>query len=160
MSQLNYGYGIPKAVAGQKADISPIDVVVARKNSAADGALKFGMAAAVGTQAGNEVVVPSTTNKKIDGVVLHAQNVEQERMGGVELKKNDELGIIQHGHVWVRLKDSEPTPTYHAPAYVCIEAGDDAGTFTATQGTDNTDTVDIGAVFGNQSEDGLAIIEF
>lgn len=50
-AQMNYSFDTPKGVAGGKVDLA-YDEVVTRQNEEADGVLKFGMAAAVGTSAG------------------------------------------------------------------------------------------------------------
>lgn len=161
--QLNYNYGTPKAIPGQKADISPIDVVVARLNTEDDGDIRFGMAVAPATGKENSAIaLPTGATTEIAGVVLHGQNYEQDMSGAVIIKKNDTLGVIRKGHVWARLKDNETEPKYGTKAYVVIN-GDGVGCFTATEDVGNT--LDIGATFGNASEidavthKGIAIVE-
>ena len=58
-AQLDYGYSTPKGVTGGKVDIA-YDEVITRKNEEADGVLKYGMAAMVGTSKGTGVKVPAT----------------------------------------------------------------------------------------------------
>lgn len=53
-AQLDYSYTTPKGVAGGKYDIA-FDEVITRKNEEADGVLKYGMAAMIGTNAGSDV---------------------------------------------------------------------------------------------------------
>ena len=76
-AQLDYGYSTPKGVAGGKVDIA-YDEVITRKNEEADGVLKYGMAAMIGTSKGTGVKVPVTgaTADQIEGIVLHAANTE------------------------------------------------------------------------------------
>lgn len=153
-AQLDYGYGTPKGVAGGKADIA-YDEVITRKNEEADGVLKYGMAAMVGAAKGTGVKVPvsGTTAEQIEGIVLHAANTEQDMKGRVVVPNNASVGILRKGRIWGRTA-SDATPTYNAKAYVVVD-GDDAGTF-----TDKAEgTVDIGARFGNASDDGIAVIE-
>ena len=210
-AQLDYGYSTPKGVAGGKVDIA-YDEVITRKNEEADGVLKYGMAAMVGTSKGTGVKVPATgaTADQIEGIVLHAANTEQDMKGKVIVPNNASVGILRKGRIWGRTS-KEAAPTYKAKAYVVVD-GDDAGCFTdqsaaysayikaesgdagakevvadtatptATQikvsgVTPVLDgyvpavgdyvvskqlhgaTVDIGAKFGNASDDGIAVIE-
>ncbi len=153
-AQLDYGYSTPKGVAGGKVDIA-YDEVLTRKNEEADGVLKYGMAAMVGTVKGTSVKVPisGTTAEQIEGIVLHAANTEQDMKGKVIVPNNASVGILRKGRIWGRIA-SDATPTYKAKAYVVVD-GDDAGTF-----TDKAEgNVDIGARFGNASDDGIAVIE-
>lgn len=156
-AQMNYNYGTPKGVPGGKFDIA-FDEVITRQNEEADGILKYGMAAMVGTNAGHTVKVPvaGTTADKIEGIVLHAANTEQDMKGKVNVAKGASVGIVTKGKVWGRLADAD-APTYGAKAYVVI-SGDDAGCFTATADTTTNTTVDIGATFGNASDTGIAVI--
>lgn len=152
-AQLSYGYSTPKGVAGGKADIA-FDEVITRKNEEENGVLKYGMAAMVGTAAGSGIKVPATgcTAAQIEGIVLRAANTEQDMEGNVVVKKNASVGILRKGYVWGRLA-TDATATYGATAYVVV-TGADAGTF-----TDKADgNVDIGAKFGNASDEGIAVI--
>ena len=129
-AQMNYSFDTPKGVAGGKVDLA-YDEVVTRQNEEADGVLKFGMAAAVGTSAGSTVKVPAagTTKAQIEGVVLHAANTEQDMSGKVILKKDVSVGIMRKGHVWGRLAGGAVT-SYSGIAYVVLD-GKDAGCFTS-----------------------------
>ena len=139
-AQLDYSYTTPKGVAGGKYDIA-FDEVITRKNEEADGVLKYGMAAMIGTNAGSDVKV------------LRAANTEQDMNGHVVVKKCASVGIVRKGRVWCRLA-SDAEPAYGAKAYVVV-TGKDAGTFTHTEGSN----VDIGATFGNAKDDGIAVVE-
>lgn len=162
-AQMNYSFDTPKGVAGGKVDLA-YDEVVTRQNEEADGVLKFGMAAAVGTSAGSTVKVPAagTTKAQIEGVVLHAANTEQDMSGKVILKKDVSVGIMRKGHVWGRLA-ADAVTTYAQTAYV-VTSGKDAGAFTHLEtqtGDDGAANLDIGAKFGNVSDtdNGIAVIE-
>lgn len=152
-AQKDYRYSTPKGVPGGKVDIA-FDEVVTRINEAEDGALKFGMAAVVGSSPGHNVTVPGTgaTAGGFDGVVLHHPNTEHGQDGVVRIKKDATVGIMRKGHVWARTADGI-TPAYGEKAYVCI-TGDDAGAFTNVA----DGALDVGAVFGNASDDGIAVI--
>lgn len=141
-AQLDYGYAIPKATPGQKVDISD-DTCISRMNEEADGVMKFGMAVAVGEKAGKGVkLATGATADTIEGVVLRAENTEQDMKGKTVIAKGTIVSVITQGKVWVRIpKDVQPT--YGAKAYVIV-SGDDTGSFTPTEGTN----VDIGAKFG------------
>lgn len=152
-AQLDYNYGTPKGVPGGKVDIS-FDEVITRNNEAEDGVLKYGMAAAVGTVPGVNVTVPgaNTTVGQIEGVVICHPNTEQDMKGNVIVKQNVSVGIMRKGHIWGRVADGIE-PSYGEPAYVSI-TGDDAGTFTNVA----DGALDIGATFGNATDDGIAVI--
>lgn len=160
-AQLNYGYGTPKGVAGGKVDIA-YDEVVTRMNEEADGVLKYGMAAVAGASKGTGVKLPTsgTTADQVEGVVLHAANTEQDMKGRAVVPNNASVGILRKGRVWGRTA-SDAKPSYHAKAYVVV-SGNDAGTFTdkANQtGEGSPANLDIGALFGNAFDDGIAVVE-
>lgn len=165
--QLDYGYSTPKAVPGAKVDLVD-DVVEARINDENDGVVKYGTAVAVGASAGHSVkkTTATTTAAQIDGVVICHPNTEQDMNGNVVVKKNATLGVMKKGHIWGRLAvastsegvDTYVTPTYGATAYVCVE-GANAGCFTPTaSSTSGSKTVDIGAKFGYESDNNIAVI--
>ena len=152
-AQTNYSYSTPKGVAGGKVNLFH-DEVITRQNEAQDGALKYGMAVKVGTAPGSNVTVPTegTTATQIEGVVLAHPNTEQDTKGKVVVKNGVSLSVMTKGCVWGRLA-KDVTPTYNSKAYVVV-SGEDAGTF-----TDKADgAVDIGAKFGNETDDGIAVI--
>lgn len=153
-AQLDYSYSTPKGVPGGKFDIA-FDEVVTRRNEAADGVLKFGMAAAVGTNKGTDVTVPSsgTTAAQIEGIVIYHPNTEQDMGGKVVVKNNASVGIMRKGHIWGRIA-ADITPAYGETAYVAV-SGDDAGAFTNVA----SGALDIGAKFGKYTDDGIAVIE-
>ena len=152
-AQTNYGYSTPKGVAGGKVNLFH-DEVITRQNEAQDGVLKYGMAVKVGTVPGSNVTVPNagTTKEQIEGVVLAHPNTEQDMKGKVVVKNGTSLSVMTKGCVWGRLATGA-TATYGNVAYVVV-TGDDAGTF-----TDKADgAVDIGAKFGKDTDDGIAVI--
>ena len=153
-AQLNYNYSTPAGVPGGKFDIS-FDEVATRSNEEEDGVLKYGLAVFEGTTAGKQIKLPTAdaTAATFEGVVIALPNTEQDMEGMVTIKKNRALSIMRHGHIWGRLA-KDATPTYGATAYVVL-SGDDAGCFTA----ESTGTLDIGAKFGNATDDGIAVIE-
>ena len=152
-AQLNYNYGTPKGVPGGKYDIA-FDEVVTRKNENEDGVMKYGLAVAIGTDKGNGIKVPvtGTTAAHIEGITIALPNTEQDMTGKVVVKKNASLSVMKKGNIWGRLATGA-TPTYGEKAYVVV-TGDDAGTFTH----ESESNVDIGATFGNASDDGIAVI--
>lgn len=210
-AQTNYRYETPKGVPGGKVDIA-FDEVITRMNEAEDGVLKFGMAAAVGSDPGFKVTIPQTGTiaAQIEGIVLAHPNTEQDRKGKVIVRKDVTVGIMRKGRVWGRLA-ADAVPSYGTNAYVVVD-GEEAGTFTSVSGASSVyspcesgvsgakeivadDTasptasqikvsevtpvrdgykpavgdyvvskqlhgaaVDIGATFGNASDDGIAII--
>lgn len=153
--QTKYGYSTAKGTPGGKVDISS-DKVVTRCVEANDGVLKFGMGVVSGVTTGHGVTLPTTGKKKEDfeGVVLFEQNFEQDVTGKIVIKKGATVGVMKSGKVWARTA-STATPDYGKKAYLIV-TGADAGLFTHEQGTN----VDVGAVFGQHKDDGIAIIEF
>lgn len=153
-AQKNYSFDTPKGVPGGLVDISHSEVK-ARTNESATGAIKFGMAVMHGTTPGATVKVPvaGTTADKIEGVVVCHPNTEHDLEGKVKVKNGVTLSVMTQGRIWGRLA-TDVTPVYGAEACVVI-TGDDAGCFTtATEGT-----VDIGAKFGRDTDEGIAVIE-
>lgn len=153
-AQLDYGYSTAKAVPGAKVNLAD-DEVIARQNEEKAGVLKCGMAVMVGATAGSTVKKPVTgcTSAQIEGVVLANANNEQDIDGVVQIKNGATVGVMKRGNVWGRVA-ADVTPKYGDLAYVVI-SGDNAGTF--TNKSDDT-TVDIGATFGNATDDGIAIV--
>ena len=118
---MDYGYGMSKGVPGGKYDLSS-DEVITRTNEEKDGVLRFGMAAMVGTVPGTTVKVPSAnaTAQKIEGVVLAAENTEQDRKGRLVIQNNASVGIMTHGKIWGRIS-SDAVPVYRSSAYVVVD---------------------------------------
>ena len=153
-AQLNYGFSTPAGVPGGKFDIS-FDEVVTRANEEKDGVMKYGLAVVAGTTAGKQVKVPAAgaTADTFEGVTVALPDTEQDMAGVVTIKQNRALSIMRHGHIWGRI-GKDVTPVYGGKAYVIV-SGDEAGYFT----TSADGTVDIGAKFGNATDDGIAVIE-
>ena len=125
--------------------------------------MKNEIAVSIGADAGNGIKVPvtGTTASQIDGITIALPNTEQDMAGKVVVKKNASLSVMKKGNIWGRLA-ADATPTYGAKAYV-IPEGDEAGTFTHAADNGKSDGskveyLDIGATFGNASDDGIAVI--
>lgn len=155
MAQLTYSYDTAKGLPGQKADLGWTEVY-SRTNEEDDGKMKFGMAVMTGSIAGQTVKLPAAGTKKeqIEGVTLMSDHFEHDLNGKVVIGKGAVIGVVATGRVWARLASGVTNPTAGAPAYVVI-SGLDTGCFTATSGDT---TVDIGATFGEASDDGIAIV--
>lgn len=154
-AQLDYGYSMSKGVPGGKYDLSP-DEVITRTSEEEDGVLKFGMAVMVGSTPGTTVKVAGTgaTTAKMEGIVLHAANTEQDRKGRVVVPNNASVGIMRRGKVWARVAE-DVKPVYGDPLYVVV-SGDDAGSLSNAAGTDNVN-VKIGGYFIGEAEaEGIA----
>ena len=152
-AQLDYGFSTPKGVPGGKFDLA-VDEVVTRSNDENDGVMRYGLAVAVGANAGKSVKLPvaATTAAEIEGIAVALPTTEQDMSGKVIIKKDAVLGVMKKGNIWGRLA-ADVTPTYGAKAYVVVD-GDDAGAFPTTE----SGNLDIGATFGNASDDGIAVI--
>lgn len=156
MAQLTYGYETAKGLPGQKADLGWTEVY-SRTNEEEDGKMKFGMAVMTGTTAGQTVKLPAAGAKKeqIEGVSLMSDHFEHDLNGKVIIGKGAVIGVAVTGRVWARLASGVTRTVSGAPAYVVV-SGADAGCFTATSGES---TVDIGATFGEDYDDGIAIVK-
>ncbi len=152
-AQLDYGYGMSKGVPGGKYDLS-LDEVITRTNEEEDGVLKFGMAAMVGSTPGTTVKAAGAgaTVAKIEGIVLHAANTEQDRKGRVVVPNNASVGIMRYGKIWARVA-ADVEPAYGDPLYV-VTSGDDAGTLSNASGTDNVKI--NGCFIGEAEKEGIA----
>ena len=151
-AQTTYGYSIPKGVAGGKVNLFN-DEVITRMNEEENGVLKFGMAVMTGATPGATVkIAKGATKDQIEGVVLCHPNTEHDMDGKVVVKKNASVGVMTQGCIWGRLATGV-TPTYKQTAYVVV-TGNDAGTFTNVA----DGAVDIGAKFGKDVDDGIAVI--
>lgn len=152
-TQLDYGYSMSKGVPGGKYDLS-LDEVITRTNEEEDGVLKFGMVVMVGTTPGTTVKVPvdGVTLGKIEGIVLHAENTEQDRKGHVVVANNASVGIMRYGKIWARVAENV-TPVYGDSLYVVV-SGDDAGVLSNEEGIGN---VKLGGYFiGEAEKEGIA----
>ena len=152
-AQTSYGFGTAKGVPGGKYDLA-FDEVVTRANQEDDGKMKFGVAVIAGTVPGKNVKLPvaGTTAEKFEGVTIALPNTEVEMNGKVVLKKNATLGVMKKGNIWGRI-GSGVTPVYGKTAYVVL-TGADAGSFT----TESANNLDVGAMFGSESDEGIAVI--
>ena len=152
-AQLNYNYRTPKGVPGGKFDLA-FDEVVTRANEEESGKMKYGLAVMTGANIGFGVKIPvaGTTKDKIEGVTISLPTTELDSDGKVVVKKNAILGVMKHGNIWGRI-GTGVKPQSGKTAYVLL-TGDDAGAFT----TESANALDIGAKFGNESDDGIAVI--
>lgn len=148
-AQMDYGYDIRKGVPGGKVDLT-YDKVVTRRNEEADGKMVYGVAVTPGTNKGVDVKLPASSTDPIEGVTIALPNTEQDKDGKVVVTAGRSLSIMQKGHIWGRLATGA-TPSYGEKAYV-VDSGDEAGYFTHTAG------IDIGATFGKETDDGIAVI--
>lgn len=156
MAQLSYGYATPKAVAGGIADISDFSVE-SRRNEENDGTLKFGMGVVVGTSAGDQIKIPSASTDKFEGIALNGFTNELGMDGSLSVKKDATVGVMSHGKVWVRVKNSE-TIAYGDTAYL-LYSGDYKGYFSKTSSNGIPVGKFISAVTTGETATGIAEIE-
>lgn len=157
-AQTEYGYDIPKALAGSKADIIFGEDIRSKTVEADDGVLQFGTAVADGTKDGTVKSASGAT--AIAGVLLHSQNVEEDINGKLVIRKGATVNVMKVGHVWGRLASTDTTaPKTNAKAYVVTdsEVATDIGTFTAT--ATEGKTVEAGVFIGGTDlTAGIAVV--
>lgn len=152
-AQLNYDWSTAKGLPGGKFDLAD-DVVNTRSNEEATGTLKFGHGVVAGASKGHSVKLPTATTDTFEGIVVNGSaNVEHDLDGEVKIKKGTTVGVMKRGHIWARLASDVTAPEYGAKAYLVV-TGTDAGCFTNTA----DGALDTGATFGNQYDDGIAVV--
>lgn len=152
--QMNYGEP-SRGIPGLLYDRANYEAVT-RRNGADDGKMFFGLGVVQGAEPGKDITLPATgaTVDKFEGVVMYSANTEMDDGGAVLLHKGQILDVCQSGKLWVQLVDSVE-PAYGQPVYLVI-AGDDAGKFTPTKGTNLT----VKARFIGAAQNGIAPAQF
>ena len=152
--QMNYGEP-SRGMPGLLYDRANYDAVT-RRNSAEDGKLFFGCGVVQGTEPGKDITLPATgaTAEKFEGVVMYSANTEMDDDGAVLLRKGQILDVCQASKMWVQLAN-QAEPAYGQPVYLVI-AGDDAGKFTPTKGTN----LAVKARFIGAAQNGIAPAQF
>jgi hypothetical protein len=150
--QTSYGYATPKGIPGGIYDLYhyPVD---SRFNEEDNGKLRFGVGVVKGSIPGSNVVLPTSASTAADfeGVTVNGFNQQHDLEGKVSINKNQNIGVMRHGRIWVRLAASQ-TPAY-GDALHLIVSGDDAGCF-ATDGG-----VEIAGRFIGGESNGCAPVE-
>lgn len=152
--QTTYSYNTPIGAAGGIVDLAP-HYIRSFINEAATGKMLFGMGVTAGATAGKGVKVPATgdTAGKFEGIVTNRRTTELDLEGGLSLRKNCTLGIMQYGTIYALLA-ADVTPAYGDAVYLVID-GDDAGKFTNTAGSN----VAVKGRFVSEADNGVAIVE-
>ena len=153
MAQTSYGYGTPRGIAGGLVDLSTY-VIDARCNEAENGNLKFGMGVVTGTKAGASIAVPTSaaTAAEFEGIATNKRTHEMTMDGTVSIAKNETIGVLRRGRVYVRVKDGAE-PQYGDDLYL-ITDGDNAGFFTTSD--DEATKIKVGGYFQSEVADGIA----
>ena len=151
--QMNYGEP-SRGIPGLLYDRANYEAVT-RRNGADDGKMFFGLGVVQGAEPGKDITLPATgaTVDKFEGVVMYSANTEMDDGGAVLLHKGQILDVCQYGKLWVQLVSVEPA--YGLPVYLVI-AGDDAGKFTPTKGTN----LAVKARFIGAAQNGIAPAQF
>lgn len=152
--QMNYGEP-SRGIPGLLYDRANYEAVT-RRNGADDGKMFFCLGVVQGAEPGKDITLPATgaTVDKFEGVVMYSANTEMDDGGAVLLHKGQILDVCQSGKLWVQLVDSVE-PAYGQPVYLVI-AGDDAGKFTPTKGTN----LAVKARFIGAAQNGIAPAQF
>lgn len=155
MAQTSYSYGTPRGIAGGLVDLNDY-TIDARCNEADNGTLKFGMGVVTGTKAGANITVPTSaaTAAQFEGVVTNKRTHEMAMDGSVSIAKNETLGILRRGRVYVRVKDGA-APEYGADLYL-ITGGANAGYFTTSDDDEETNKIKVGGYYQSEVADGIA----
>lgn len=149
MAQLTgtYGFALPKAQAGQKADLM-FDQV---DSYAAQTVIPYGRGVSQGTAA-NQVNLAAAAGTFI-GVALFTHAKEQALAGGAQYAIGDTVSVGVFSRAWV---DAVGAVTKEADAYVITTVGADQGKFTASSGSGALGPV---GRFKTAGEDELVIVE-
>lgn len=143
---------MPVGIPGQLADLHSAEFgdVVSATNEEASAELPFGVMVKDGT--GPDLVKNvATTNDRLAGVIVHAQNFAKPvQLGDTGLKPGVTFGVLRKGRIYVRVEDAvEIGDEVHVRAVIggangYGDAGAEShGAFRGTQ--DGTDTIDITA---------------
>lgn len=151
-AQTTYNFLMNYGCAGGIVDLAPheIDTFI---NEEATGTLLPGRAVCPGTVAGKDVKLPAATSAKIEGVVVNNRTTEYDREGALVVRKNDAVGVMRYGRIYVAL-DENVTPAFGDAAYV-VCTGTKKGLFT----TSNSGTVAMNARFVSAAKNGIAMVE-
>ena len=107
--QTSYGYATPKGIPGGIYDLYhyPVD---SRFNEEDNGKLRFGVGVVKGSIPGSNVVLPTSASTAADfeGVTVNGFNQQHDLEGKVSINKNQNIGVMRHGRIWVRLAASQP----------------------------------------------------
>lgn len=155
MAQTTYSYDTPRGAAGGFVDLSGY-VIDARCSEAENGTLKFGMGVVTGTKAGTNIDLPTSaaTAAEFEGIVTNKRTHEMGMDGTVSIAKNETLGILRRGRVYVRVKDGAE-PEYGSDLYL-VTSGANAGYFTTSDDDDETNKIKVGGYYQGAVVDGIA----
>lgn len=160
MRQTDYGFALPRGVAGGIYDLSPKSIVT----RLLDAGVKAvpGLGYVVGATPGQTVaaVQSASTAANFEGVFVHgSKNLENDRNGVVEAAGADAIGIMKHGRIWVAV--AETATTSYGKTVALITDGDNAGMFTDSADAAETTKVTLeGKFIGVADEErSIAVIE-
>lgn len=119
MSQTAYTIDQPEAFAGMKGD-SEFDKV---ESFAAEGVVGFGLGLEAGTDAVEQVAVPSDANGVFRGISIH-QHVEPTSAGIAAYQNTETVSVLRKGVVWMQQETSDiGTLVVDDPAFVNVAIG-------------------------------------
>lgn len=126
-AQTTYNFDTQRGIAGGIYDLSPyaIDTFL---NEEATGTMKFGVGVVAGTTAGKQIKLPVSASTAIEGVTNNNLTTEYDLDGALHIRKDDAIGVMRYGRIWVRVADNV-SPAYGDATYV-LKTGTQAGFFT------------------------------
>lgn len=150
--QKTYGYATSKGIAGGIYDMYhyPVD---SRFNEEENGKLTFGVGVVRGEVPGSGIALPTSASTAADfeGVVINGFDRQQDLDGKLYILNNQNVGVMRHGRVWVRLATGA-TPAYGDELHMIVE-GAEAGFFAKEGG------IAISGRFIGAANNGLAPVE-
>lgn len=160
MRQTDYGYALPRGVAGGIYDLS-LKSIVTRLLDAGVQAVP-GCGYVVGATPGQTVAAAQSTSTaaNFEGVFVHgSKNLENDRNGVVAAAGADAVGIMIHGRIWVAVADTATTD--YGKVVALITDGDNVGMFTDSGDASETTKVTLEGKFLGvaDEENGIAVIE-
>lgn len=155
MAQTRYGYSTPHGIPGGLVDLSDY-VVDARCNEAESGKIKYGLGVVTGSNPGSNIDLPSSASKAADfeGIAFSKRSHEMNMNGSVEIGKNETVGVLRRGRVYVRVKDGIQ-PEY-GQTLCLITDGDNAGYFTVEDDAEATSKFAVNARYLGAAANGIA----
>ena len=126
----NYGFQMPRGVAGSLYDLAPYAITSRINEEAERGRMKYGMGAMRGNSPGATVVVPTSGRQARDfeGIVMTGFTTEMDMDGDTAIRCQQTVGMLRYGNAWARIPEGVE-PLYGQNVFL-ITNGTNAGLFT------------------------------
>jgi len=157
----DYGYAIPKGIAGGIFDLSLKNIFTYTIDEGNE--MVPGMGVVSGITKGETVKLPVSGSiaDDFEGVFVHgSKQLENSKDGKVSASDYDAIGVMQKGRIWVIIAPGT-TIAAKGKAYLVTD-GDNVGTFTDAGNATESDKVGVLATFTGVSDadNNIAVIEY